>query len=275
MQSPQHTYADLKGFFAFDPTDDQDQLLRKLAVYLSIRRIQPEVMIVKGYAGTGKTTTISTLVSNLWKTEKKAVLLAPTGRAAKVIAVYSKRPAFTIHKKIYFPKKQTNGSVDFVLQPNKHRNTIFIVDEASMIPDGRQNQKMFESSSLLDDLISYVYSGHQCKLIFIGDTAQLPPVKLEMSPALQAETLELNYNKSVIEIEEPLLFLYLLFNVFLAWGLLLLREVPHRFFFNRYANLKIAQIWVVVAPLQVLRRRRECRLRQLRHPPATPCKHAV
>ncbi|MDG2437403.1 MAG: ATP-dependent RecD-like DNA helicase, partial [Polaribacter sp.] len=119
----------------------------------------------------------------------------------KVIAVYSKRPAFTIHKKIYFPKKQTNGSVDFVLQPNKHRNTIFIVDEASMIPDGRQNQKMFESSSLLDDLISYVYSGHQCKLIFIGDTAQLPPVKLNVSPALEADILTYDYDKIVTEIE--------------------------------------------------------------------------
>jgi ATP-dependent exoDNAse (exonuclease V) alpha subunit len=159
------------------------------------------LFLLKGYAGTGKTTTISTFVNTLSSAGKKAVLLAPTGRAAKVIAVYSKRPAFTIHKKIYFPKKQTNGSVDFVLQPNKHRNTIFIVDEASMIPDGRQNQKMFESSSLLDDLISYVYSGHQCKLIFIGDTAQLPPVKLNVSPALEADILTYDYDKIVTEIE--------------------------------------------------------------------------
>ncbi len=98
------------------------------------------MFLLKGYAGTGKTTTISTFVNSLWTADKRAVLLAPTGRAAKVISVYSKRPAFTIHKKIYFPKKQTNGSVDFVLQPNKHANTVFIVDEASMIPDGRQNQ---------------------------------------------------------------------------------------------------------------------------------------
>jgi ATP-dependent exoDNAse (exonuclease V) alpha subunit len=159
------------------------------------------LFLLKGYAGTGKTTTISTFVNTLSSAGKKAVLLAPTGRAAKVIAVYSKRPAFTIHKKIYFPKKQTNGSVDFILQPNKHRNTIFIVDEASMIPDGRQNQKMFESSSLLDDLISYVYSGHQCKLIFIGDTAQLPPVKLNVSPALEADILTYDYDKIVTEIE--------------------------------------------------------------------------
>jgi len=127
--------------------------------------------------------------------------LAPTGRAAKVIAVYSKKPAFTIHKKIYFPKKQSNGSVAFVLQPNKHRNTIFIVDEASMIPDGKQHQQLFDSSSLLEDLISYVYSGINCKLIFIGDTAQLPPVKLNVSPALEKDTLAYQFNKTITEIE--------------------------------------------------------------------------
>ena len=159
------------------------------------------LFLLKGYAGTGKTTTISVFVNALSNVGKKAVLLAPTGRAAKVIAVYSKRPAFTIHKKIYFPKKQANGSVDFVLQPNKHRNTIFIVDEASMIPDSRQNQKLFETGSLLDDLISYVYAGHQCKLIFIGDTAQLPPVKLDVSPALEVDTLTYEYHKIVTEIE--------------------------------------------------------------------------
>ena len=120
---------------------------------------------------------------------------------AKVISVYSKKPAFTIHKKIYFPKKNTNGSVDFVLQANKHRNTIFIVDEASMIPDGKQNQQLFDSKSLLDDLINYVSSGHNCKLIFVGDTAQLPPVKLKVSPALDEETLNYQFNKKVISIE--------------------------------------------------------------------------
>jgi exodeoxyribonuclease-5 len=159
------------------------------------------LFLLKGYAGTGKTTTISTLVNSLWKAHKKAVLLAPTGRAAKVISGYSKKQAFTIHKKIYFPKKQSNGSVDFVLQTNKHSETLFIVDEASMIPDTRQHGKLFETGSLLDDLMSYVYSGKNCKLVFIGDTAQLPPVKLTISPALEATTLELDYNKIVTEIE--------------------------------------------------------------------------
>jgi exodeoxyribonuclease-5 len=98
LQSPQHTYADLKGFFAFDPTDDQDQLLRKLAVYLSIRRIQPEVMIVKGYAGTGKTTLLKSVVAVHKKHTRKVKLMAPTGRAAKVLSGATGYPANTIHK---------------------------------------------------------------------------------------------------------------------------------------------------------------------------------
>ena len=128
-------------------------------------------------------------------------MLAPTGRAAKVISGYSKKQAFTIHKKIYFPKKNKAGGVGVTLQTNKHTNTIFIVDEASMIPDRPSNAKLFENGSLLDDLISYVYSGVKCKLVLIGDTAQLPPVKLSLSPALDAHKLALNYNKDVDEIE--------------------------------------------------------------------------
>jgi len=186
--------------FPYHPTSKQSELFLMLVDFVFSTDNQ-SLFLLKGYAGTGKTTTISTLVTNLWKTEKKAVLLAPTGRAAKVISVYSKKQAFTIHKKIYFPKKQQNGSVDFVLQPNKHTNTIFIVDEASMIPDRPQNGKLFEKGSLLDDLISYVYSGHLCKLILIGDTAQLPPVKLTISPALEEDRLEADYRKNVKKIE--------------------------------------------------------------------------
>lgn len=189
--------------FPHNPTQKQGQLLKMLSNFI-FNDDKDALFLLKGYAGTGKTTTISTFVNALSSARKKAVLLAPTGRAAKVIALYSKRPAYTIHKKIYFPKKQANGGVDFVLQTNKHRNTIFIVDEASMIPDSRQNQKLFETGSLLNDLISYVYSGHDCKLIFIGDTAQLPPVKLEISPALEADTLNYEYLKNVdgIELDE-------------------------------------------------------------------------
>jgi exodeoxyribonuclease-5 len=193
-------YKELLKKFPHSPTNKQRTLLSLLSDFL-FNEDKQGLFLLKGYAGTGKTTSISTFVNSLYATEKKAVLLAPTGRAAKVIAVYSKKKAFTIHKKIYFPKKQTNGSVDFVLQPNKHKNTIFIIDEASMISDGKQNQQLFDTKSLLNDLISYVYSGHECKLIFIGDTAQLPPVKLLLSPALEAATLTYEYQKNVIEIE--------------------------------------------------------------------------
>ena len=193
-------YKELLNKFSYQPTSKQSQLFLMLADFV-LSTEKNSLFLIKGYAGTGKTTTLSTLVHNLWRLEKKAVLLAPTGRAAKVMSVYSKRKAFTIHKKIYFPKKQQNGSIEFVLQPNKHTQTIFIVDEASMIPDGSQNGNLFDKKSLLDDLISYVYSGHQCRLILIGDIAQLPPVKLKLSPALDENILASHYDKYVQKIE--------------------------------------------------------------------------
>lgn len=159
------------------------------------------IFVLKGYAGTGKTTVISTIVNSLLEINKKYVLLAPTGRAAKVIANYSNKPAFTIHKKIYFPKKNSGGGVSFTLQQNKHKNTVFIVDEASMISDTNSDSKLYENGSLLDDLISYVYSGTNCKMILLGDTAQLPPVNLDISPALDIHTLGLHYNKEIEHIE--------------------------------------------------------------------------
>ena len=200
IKKPVNFNIELQQKFPHTPTNKQGELLKLLSNFI-FNEDKNTLFLLKGYAGTGKTTTISTFVNSLWSAQKKSVLLAPTGRAAKVISVYSKRPAYTIHKKIYFPKKQANGGVDFVLQQNKHRNTIFIVDESSMIPDSRQNQKLFENGSLLDDLINYVDKGQNCKLIFIGDTAQLPPVKLTLSPALDADTLSIDYQKSVIEIE--------------------------------------------------------------------------
>jgi exodeoxyribonuclease-5 len=193
-------YTLLKSKFPFEPTSKQDEVLMQISQFV-FDKSSSSVYMLKGYAGTGKTSIIGTLVSNLWQAKKSAVLMAPTGRAAKVISSYSKKEAFTIHKKIYFPKKQKSGGIRFVMQPNKHRNTIFIVDEASMIPDTPSDSKLFENGSLLDDLMQYVYSGHQCKLLLIGDVAQLPPVKSELSPALDANRLELNYNKTVTSLE--------------------------------------------------------------------------
>ena len=189
--------------FPFQSTLKQDIFFQKVAGFITDYS-NDSIFVLKGYAGTGKTTVISTIVSNLIEINKKYVLLAPTGRAAKVIANYSQKPAFTIHKKIYFPKKSGGGGVNFVRQPNKHKNTIFIVDEASMISDQSNDNKMYETGSLLDDLINYIYSGENCKMILLGDTAQLPPVNLDISPALNTDTLELNYDKKVdwIELDE-------------------------------------------------------------------------
>lgn len=193
-------YGLVKHHFPFQPTLKQDIVIQQLSQFIFSKSVN-SAYLLKGYAGTGKTTIVSTIVNNLWKAKMSAVLLAPTGRAAKVIANYSKKEAFTIHKKIYFPKKNSGGGVKFVLQPNKHKNTVFIVDEASMIPDTPGDSKLFENGSLLDDLIQYVYSGFRCKLLLIGDTAQLPPVKLEISPALDENKLALNYNKEVTVME--------------------------------------------------------------------------
>ncbi|TYB73172.1 ATP-dependent DNA helicase [Bizionia myxarmorum] len=193
-------YSLVKQQFPFKPTLKQDIVLQQLSEFIFSER-KNDLYLLKGYAGTGKTTIIGSVVSNLWHAKKSAVLLAPTGRAAKVISNYSGKEAFTIHKKIYFPKKEKGGGVKFVMQPNKHKNTIFIVDEASMIPDTPGDSKFSDGNSLLDDLMQYVYSGIGCKLLLIGDTAQLPPVKLDLSPALNESTLELTYNKSVTKME--------------------------------------------------------------------------
>jgi len=193
-------YQLLKKKFPFELTLKQDVVLDQLSKFV-FDETPNALYLLKGYAGTGKTSIIGTLVSNLWETKKIAVLMAPTGRAAKVLSNYSNKEAFTIHKKIYFPKKDKVGGVKFVLQPNKHRNTIFIVDEASMIPDTPADSKLFENGSLLDDLIQFVYSGHKCKLLLVGDKAQLPPVKSDLSPAMDAGNLDLTYNKRVITVE--------------------------------------------------------------------------
>ncbi|MEO9511781.1 MAG: ATP-binding domain-containing protein [Flavobacteriaceae bacterium] len=201
--TPSEFLVKLNEKFPHTPTIKQRLAMEKLAHFI-LNNKKEEIFLLKGFAGTGKTTIVGTIVSSLWKVKMSSVLMAPTGRAAKVMSVYSGNKAFTIHKKIYFPKKQSGGGIQFVLAPNKHRNTVFIVDEASMIPDIPADSKLFENGSLLDDLMFYVYSGHNCKLLLIGDTAQLPPVKLDLSPALEEERLSLNYNKEVacLELDE-------------------------------------------------------------------------
>tara|TARA_B110001452_G_scaffold265516_1_gene270309 strand:+ start:2052 stop:3476 length:1425 start_codon:yes stop_codon:yes gene_type:complete len=186
--------------FPFVATDSQKYWLESIVdfLYTPDKNI---LYLLKGYAGTGKSTLIGHLVKLLSMANYKAVLMAPTGRAAKVIANYSGKKAFTIHKQIYFTKTEKGSGVQFVLKPNKYRNTLFIVDEASMIGDDRQSAKLFENGSLLDDLMQYVDAGINCKLLLVGDPAQLPPVHLTISPALDGEYLENKFNKEVIEWE--------------------------------------------------------------------------
>ena len=174
---------------AFPPTNSQAQLIDLMASYI-ISDEPDEIMLIKGYAGTGKTTMINTLTQVLDSLKIRSILMAPTGRAAKVMADYTGKAAFTIHKSIYRQKSSSDGMGKFVLNKNLYKNTYFIVDEASMISNEAMENSVFGSGRVLDDLLEYVYSGVNCKLILVGDTAQLPPVGLSISPALEAYVLE-------------------------------------------------------------------------------------
>ena len=173
----------------FEPTSCQRSLLGKVADFVSSD--ENDILVVNGYAGTGKTTAISSVISVMKSFQTKCVLLAPTGRAAKVLSSYSGHPAFTIHKHIYRQKSVGgDGFGQFSLFPNKDKQTLFIVDEVSLIgieAGQQQSTTAFGSGNLLEDLISFVRSGVECKLILIGDSAQLPPVGLDASPALMKD----------------------------------------------------------------------------------------
>ena len=179
-------YSLLLSSLPFEPTSCQDSLLRKISDFISSD--DSDIMVVNGYAGTGKTTAISSLISVMREFKTKCVLLAPTGRAAKVLSSYSSHPAYTIHKHIYRQKSVGgDGFGQFSLAPNKDKETLFIVDEVSLIgiESGQQHSTTaFGSGNLLEDLVGFVRSGVDCKLIMIGDSAQLPPVGLDASPAL-------------------------------------------------------------------------------------------
>ena len=184
--------------FPFQATNEQNDIITDISEFITTIGNR-SIYVLKGYAGTGKTTLVSSLVKSLPVVAKRHVLIAPTGRAAKVLAKYSKRAASTIHRKIYWIRTNKSGNTFITRKENTHTNTIFFVDEASMISEN--NEKAFGNRSLLDDLIEYVYEGLDCKLILIGDTAQLPPVHLEVSPALNEEILEKKSNKQIISRE--------------------------------------------------------------------------
>lgn len=169
------------------PTDDQSEAFRKLSDYVS--KSEDVIFMMTGYAGTGKTSVISSLVKTLDILRIRSVLLAPTGRAAKVLSSYAGKQAFTIHKKIYRQKSSKDGMGNFSLNRNLNRDTFFIVDEASMISNEAADSSFFGSGRLLDDLVEFVFTGTGCRLILVGDTAQLPPVGSAVSPALDIKSL--------------------------------------------------------------------------------------
>ena len=183
-------------FMPENPTKDQRDLVERMERFL-FQPIERAAFIIRGYAGTGKTTSIAALVKTLPAFRYKSVLLAPTGRAAKVMSSFSGKKALTIHKKIYQVQRGTDGQMRFALAANLHTNTIFLVDEASMISD----RGGIQSRSLLEDLITYAYSGKNCRLVFIGDIAQLPPVGSDLSPALDPKYLKGNFFMSLKGVE--------------------------------------------------------------------------
>ena len=179
----------IKDNFPFSLTNDQEVAINKVVNFI-FNPSSEAIFLLKGYAGTGKSTLIGTLVKTMAQFEQKTVLLAPTGRAAKVFSQHSEESAYTIHKRIYRQKAMSGDGASFSLMENLHKNTLFIVDEASMISNQSNEGSFFGTGRLLDDLIEYVYSGQNCKLLFLGDTAQLPPVKQDTSPAMDAYELQ-------------------------------------------------------------------------------------
>jgi len=184
------------------PTDDQLSAIKKISSFI-ITNTNDSIFLLTGYAGTGKTSLINTIVRTLENFNFKSVLLAPTGRAAKVLASYTGRSSFTVHKHIYRQKSSKDGRGKFDLDRNMHKDAFFIVDEASMISGEQSEVSLFGSGRLLDDLIEYIYRGRNCKLILVGDTAQLPPVGSALSPALSKTDLALyGFNIEYAELRE-------------------------------------------------------------------------
>ena len=193
----------IEKHLGFIPTDKQGILMVALSEFV-YHRSPGDVFVLNGYAGTGKTTAISSVISVLKEFGTKCVLLAPTGRAAKVLSSYSGQPAYTIHKHIYRQKSVGgDGFGQFSLAPNKDKETLFVVDEVSLIgieAGQQQSTSSFGSGNLLEDLISFVRSGAECKVILIGDSAQLPPVGLDASPALLKDYMTMMGGVSFAEI---------------------------------------------------------------------------
>ncbi|MCX2483021.1 ATP-dependent DNA helicase [Pedobacter sp. MR2016-24] len=183
--------------YQFTPTAEQLVFCREMASFLS-QELNNKCFILRGYAGTGKTTSVAALVKALPKFRLRVILLAPTGRAAKVMSNYSGRIALTVHKKIYRKRSAVSTEMAFQLAPNLAENTLFIIDEASMIADEWNTQN---GSSFLKDIMEFIYNGKNCAVLFVGDTAQLPPVGSIDSPALNKNYVAQNFQLQVTEVE--------------------------------------------------------------------------
>ncbi len=186
--------------FDFDPTEDQKNSIIKISEFL-LNKNSKKIFLLRGYAGSGKTSMIRVLIENLHKINKKYCLLAPTGRAAKVLAKYTKKNASTIHRAIYYSKLEKPGTFKSVLKINKRKNVLFIIDESSMISDSNKSKNLFNENSLINDVIEHVNFNSNSSVIFVGDTAQLPPVNQNNSPALNSIYFKEKFNYKVDEYE--------------------------------------------------------------------------
>ena len=182
----------------YEPNEQQMQVVAAFSKFVADVD-ERTTFLLNGYAGTGKTSLAAAVVSGLEHLKMKSVLLAPTGRAAKVFSSYSGHSAYTIHRKIYQSRRYDPQDMHFSLARNPHKDTIFFVDEASMIANSSSEGAVFGTGCLLDDLITYVYSGERCRLVLLGDVAQLPPVGYTTSPALACSTLR-SYSLTVYEL---------------------------------------------------------------------------
>ncbi len=183
-----HIATQIYAKICFETTSGQKKIIEKLSEYLADDDFS-RIFVLNGYAGTGKTTLIAALVGALKQVGIKTILLAPTGRAAKVLAHYAHEKAQTIHRRIYRQRTNADYESKFSLNVNQERNAVFIIDEASMLSDGSSDGALFGSGSLLSDLVQYVRSGKECRLILVGDSAQLPPVGADHSPALDPSSM--------------------------------------------------------------------------------------
>ncbi|MDR1779982.1 MAG: AAA family ATPase [Tannerella sp.] len=227
----------IERFLPYVPTDEQAAALEVFADFLMSRENR-SALLIKGYAGTGKTSMLGAVVKALNQMKQKTLLMAPTGRAAKIFSLYAGQTAFTIHKKLYRRQKFTPEEGGFRRAPNMQKDTLFFVDEASMIANAADEGSVFGGGRLLDDLIEYVYEGDRCRLILIGDAAQLPPVMQTESPALNASSLsaymlqisEINLTQVVRQNEKS----GILFNA------TLIRECLRKRKINDYPRLKLS-----------------------------------